>query len=65
MIKNDEQYERTKNWIIRYKQAIEDHEKMKIPDDFHPDIWRAVKDGYIHQRNELMKEVEEYEEGCK
>jgi transcriptional regulator with XRE-family HTH domain len=60
MIKNEQQYHRTKEWLQKFEQSvaeIDNNESLKAD----PTRWQLYRDAYQSQVDEFNEEIEEYE----
>ena len=58
MIKNNHQYEITKQWVIKFTEAIEDLEEQN---DLSVSMKDLLKRGLQSQLDDLLVEIREYE----
>jgi len=61
MIKNDRQYRVTKSQLRAFEQSLEQSRSAKPPSDIDPAIVEAHKRALRSQRDELRRQIEEYE----
>jgi hypothetical protein len=60
MIKNEQQYQNTKDWLRRFEQSVAEfdgNEDLKAD----PKRWKLHRDSYQSQVEELKEEIAEYE----
>ncbi|MEQ8957349.1 MAG: helix-turn-helix transcriptional regulator [Coleofasciculus sp. C2-GNP5-27] len=60
MIKNDQQYQQSLDWLRRFEQSVaelDSNDKLKA----EPVRWQLHRDSYQSQVNELKEEIAEYE----
>jgi DNA-binding XRE family transcriptional regulator len=60
MIKNEQQYQNSLNWLQRFEQSIaelDSNEQLKA----EPERWKLHRDSYQSQVDELKLEISEYE----
>lgn len=61
MIKNSQEYEITKNWVIKFEEAslkVKHSSERQLKD---PEGWQLMQDSYNAQKQNLLNEITEYE----
>lgn len=61
MIKNEQEYDITKNWVERMGRAIAMLEQDLNKKKNQPNVWQIHYDGVTSQREDLVNQVAEYE----
>jgi len=60
MIENSRQYQVTKEQLAKFQESLEQMSKTP-PDNIHPRLWQASREGAESKVKDLQEEIAEYE----
>jgi len=61
VIENDRQYQITKTQAEKFRAALDQLDTAQRPEDVHPKLWKAQREGMQSQLQELDSELGDYE----